>query len=38
MAGREKMPNDHPEDSNETSERDAARVAEEDGKFDEVAL
>lgn len=36
--GKEKMPNDDPEDKNETKERDAAAVAEEDGKFDEVDL
>ena len=36
--GKGKMPHDIPEDENETSEREAANVAEEDGKFDEVAL
>ena len=35
---RETMPHDSTDDPNETSEREAAKVAEEDGKFDEVAL
>ena len=36
---KEKMPHDSTTgDKKETSERDAAKVAEEDGKFDEVAL
>ncbi|KAI7374524.1 hypothetical protein KC336_g20025, partial [Hortaea werneckii] len=31
-------PSDNPEDKNETKEKEAAGVAEEDGKFDEVDL